>query len=73
MKEKAKIESSILKSQQRSFLCITSVMAASSSIISSQYSLAKLFYKKISQKLYIMNDMVQEMIEDRKENTILQE
>ena len=45
--EKVNIEGLVLKSQQISFLCITSVMVASSSIDSNQYSLAKLFDNKI--------------------------
>ena len=48
-------------------------MAVSSSIVSSQSSLAKLFDKEMLQKLYIMNDMVQEMYEDKRERIILQE
>ena len=48
-------------------------MAASSSNISNQSSLERLFDKYMLQKLYIMRDMVQEMYEDNKESTILQD
>ena len=71
--EKLKIEISVLKSQQRSFVCIASVMEASSRTVSSQTSLAKLFDKEMLQKLYIMNNVVQEMCEDKRGIIILQE
>ena len=43
-------------------------MAASLSDVSSQSSLTKIFDKDMLQKLYIMNDMVQEMYEDEGEH-----
>ena len=48
-------------------------MEASSSISFNQSSLTKIFDKEMLQKLYIMNDMVQEMYEDNRKNIILQE
>ena len=48
-------------------------MAASTSDVSSPSSLERLFDSEMLQELIIMRDMVQEMNEDRKENTILQE
>ena len=48
-------------------------MAASTSDVSNPSSLARLFYLLMFQELTIMRDMVQDMNEDRKENTILQE
>ena len=66
LQEKFNIEDSSLKSQQRRFLCITSVMAASSSIVSNQSSLTRLFDKEMLHELYVMRDMVQEMYEDKK-------
>ena len=48
-------------------------MEASTSDVSNSSSLARLFDLEMLQELIIMRDMVQEMNEDRKENTILQE
>ena len=48
-------------------------MAASTSDVSNSYYLARLFDLEMLQELIIIRDMVQEMNEDRKENTILQE
>ena len=48
-------------------------MAASTSDVSNPSSLARLFDEEMLQELIIMRDMVQEMYEDRKENTLLQE
>ena len=47
-------------------------MAHSLSIVSTLSSLEKLFDKEMFQNLYIMNDMVQEMYEDKRESIILQ-
>ena len=55
------------------FLCITSVIAASTSDVSNLSSLVRVFDENMLQEFLIMRDMVQEKIEDRKENTILQE
>ena len=43
-------------------------MAASLSDVFNQYSIARIFGEEILQKLFIMRDMVQEMVEDRKES-----
>ena len=48
-------------------------MESSSNFVSNQSSLARLFDKKMLQKLFIMRYMVQEMFEDRKEISRLQE
>ena len=48
-------------------------MAASTNDVSNPSSLARLFDLEMLQEHSIMRDMVQEMNEDRKENTILQE
>lgn len=48
-------------------------MATLSRIVSNLSSLERLFDKEMLQKLYIMRDMVQEFVKDRKEKTILQE
>ena len=48
-------------------------MEASSSMVCSQSSSAKLFDKEMLQKLYIMNDIVQEMYEAKRERIILWE
>lgn len=49
------------------------VMEASTSDVSNLSSLAELFDEEMLQEFFIMRNMVQEMIEDMKENTILQE
>lgn len=48
-------------------------MEDSTSDVSNPSSLVILFDKEVLQELIIMRDMVQEMNEDRKENTILQD
>lgn len=48
-------------------------MAASTSDVSNPSSLERLFDLDMLQELIIMRDMVQEMTEDRKENTILEQ
>ena len=48
-------------------------MASSTSDVSNPSSLARLFDLEMLQEHSIMRDMAQEMNEDRKENTILQE
>ena len=48
-------------------------MAASTTDFSNLSSLARLFDEEMLQELIIMRDMEQEMNEDRKHNTILQE
>ena len=73
VKNKVKIESLVLKTQQRRFVCIAGVMAASLCAVSSQSSLARIFDNEMLQNLYIMNDMVQEMYEDKKERNIIRE
>ena len=48
-------------------------MEASSNDVSNPYSLARLFDEELLHKLFIIRYMVQEMFEDKKEKTILQE
>ena len=59
---------------QGEFNCVqVYVMAASTSDFSNPCSLARLFDEEMLQDLTIRRDMVQELYEYRKENTILQE
>ena len=48
-------------------------MESSTSDVSNPSSLARLFDEEMLQEFIIMRDMVQEMYEDRKESTIIQE
>ena len=49
------------------------MITASKSDVSNSSSFARLFDEEMLQELIIMRDMVQDMYEDRKENTILQD